>query len=206
MGWDGAAFDKKGSSSENHFIRTLLPNFIGGPVLDVHISLQKDNVAAASILDYYFPDTDDFLTSRKQYRVSTCFIPDSWIHPKGGTWCDVIRNKAHKHISELSDIDRILFPNGVQYVDFTYDNNMSGIFSDVVYCFFLAQIAADDAKRHEIIGSVAASGLANFKHSFDRKFDFNDLSDLPGHFHNYLSPKVLFGFFSFVCVFFGFLG
>lgn len=64
IGWDGAHFDRRGSNSENHYVKCLLPNFIGAPVIDTHISFFLNNVPGASIIQHYFPDNDDFLLAR----------------------------------------------------------------------------------------------------------------------------------------------
>ena len=77
-------------------------------------------------------------------------------------------------------------------MNFEYDVNIKGILCDVILAFFLCQITGDDAKRHQVIGSMPASGRANFKYCFKRDFKFNHLNDTPGHYKNFLSPTVLF--------------
>ena len=194
ISYDGCQYSQKGKLSVNMFARPLSPLVCSMPSFNLSINLQKNISNELSVINYHFPNTNNFLTHRKLYTVHRAFISDDLIHPSGRKWVDIYIEESKKPFENMTETQKQIFPRGRFVTKWNFNSMIKGIVADCVFCYYLPSLILDDADRFKAIGGKGSRAIANMKYGFNRTFKFKKTTDYLCHYSNTLNDKVLCNF------------
>ena len=201
MTYDASSYDTKGNTTTNTYGVAMSNLISNNPIFDISVNKSKDIEIQTAIIESIFPHSNDPILNRKVCRLTRHFISDTAIHPSGAKWCDIIKQRSQFPVSQLSPFEQALFPQGIPYCEWKFNEFTKGIITDAIHFYSLTQFIVDQAERFKLYDSLPVKGIVNDQYSFDREFENYDASNSICRWDRVLNAVVI-SFFIYLFVFF----